>query len=85
MFTFTASDKALLHRTARHLLAKANELERMYGQASWGTDKTTRAAKLEFDRLQRDARDLIAMGKRLAAFSGTIAATPPTEITNPAN
>lgn len=66
---FTNTDKALLNRAARHLKAEATKLEKTYGQNSWGADKQCRKAKLEYDRLTRDARDLDAVATRLVKFS----------------
>lgn len=58
---FTGTDKALLDRTARMLdtQAKATAWEAITNL------KSRRVAKLEFDRLCRDARDLRALGKRI--------------------
>lgn len=58
---FTTIDKALLMRTARHLEQVAGKLE---AYMPWTAE--TRAAKLEYDRLKRDARDLRALGQRLS-------------------
>lgn len=65
---FTGTDKALLDRTARMLdaAAKATGWELITNLAS------RRTAKLEFDRLTRDARDLRALGKRI----GKVAVKP---------
>lgn len=59
---FTGSDKALLDRAARMLTSQAKAV----GWESFTEPRTRRGAKLEFDRLTRDARDLRALGKRLA-------------------
>ena len=68
---FTNTDKALLNRAARHLTTEAAKLEKTYGQNSWGADKQCRKAKLEFDRLTRDARDLCALATRLLKAAKT--------------
>lgn len=62
---FTGTDKALLDRTARMLdtQAKATAWEAITNL------KSRRVAKLEFDRLCRDARDLRALGKRIATVA----------------
>lgn len=70
---FTGTDKALLDRAARLLDGEAKGLH-------WDlltNLKARRTAKLEFDRLTRDARDLRALGKRIAAVA--VKATPPLE------
>lgn len=61
MVVFTGPDKALLDRAARSFDQQAAAL-------NWEsiTDlKKRKAAKLEFDRLKRDAFDLRALGVRL--------------------
>lgn len=58
---FTGTDKSLLDRAARMLDVQAKALH-------WDllVDlRLRRTAKLEFDRLTRDARDLRALGKRI--------------------
>ena len=74
---FTNTDKALLNRAARYLKAEAAKLEKTYGQNSWGADKQCRKAKLEYDRLMRDARDLDAQATRLVKFSKSYTAQLP--------
>ena len=70
-FVFTGTDKSLLMRAARLLLDQASTLERSYGQ-NWAADPDHRAAKLEFDRLHRDARDLRALAHRYEALVGPL-------------
>lgn len=63
MVVFTGPDKALLDRAARLVDAQAKALR-------WESIEDARkrkAAKLEFDRLTRDARDLRALALRLKA------------------
>ena len=65
---FTGPDKALLDRAARSFDAQAKAL-------NWEaiTDpKRRKAAKLEFDRLKRDAFDLRALGIRSMALAKRI-------------
>lgn len=59
---FTGSDKALLDRAARMMDREAKRLA--WDVLPPGAGRKT--AKLEFDRLTRDARDLRALGKRHA-------------------
>lgn len=69
---FTGTDKALLDRTARMLDAQAKA-------TAWESItnlKSRRLAKLEFDRLSRDARDLRALGKRIALVAVKAAVAP---------
>ena len=61
MVVFTGPDKALLDRAARLIDAQAKALK-------WDSivdPKKRKAAKLEFDRLNRDAFDLRALAQRL--------------------
>jgi hypothetical protein len=60
---FTRTDKGLLDRSARHLEDQADVLANSF--QPWGASKETRAKKVEYDRLMRDARDLRMLGKRL--------------------
>lgn len=54
---FTQTDKALIDRAARHLNQSAATLLKQFGE-NWAASKQSRAAKAEYDRLQRDERDL---------------------------
>lgn len=60
----TGIDRALMQRAARLIEGQAAQLETVYG-LNWAADQTTRQAKLEHDRLRRDARDMRALVKRL--------------------
>lgn len=60
---FTKTDKALLDRTARRITLSANAIQATH--PVWGATEDSKKAKLEYDRLQRDARDLRQMAKRL--------------------
>lgn len=62
---FTLADKGLLDRAARLLLEQAAAIENSYGKPAW-VGEQARKEKLVFDRLQRDARDLRSLAKRLA-------------------
>lgn len=62
---FTLADKGLLDRAARLLLEQAAAIEFSYGKPAW-VGEEARKEKLVFDRLQRDARDLRSLAKRLA-------------------
>lgn len=62
---FTLTDKGLLDRAARLLLEHASQIENSYGRPAW-VGEEARKQKLIFDRLQRDARDLRTLGKRMA-------------------
>lgn len=55
--TFTKTDKALIDRTARYLNQSSATLLKQWGE-NWAASKQSRAAKAEYDRLQRDERDL---------------------------
>lgn len=70
-FIFTNTDKSLLMRAARLLLEQAKTLEKSYG-LNWAADPEHRAAKLEFDRLHRDARDLRALAHRYESVTGPL-------------
>lgn len=61
MVIFTGADKALLDRAARHLDAEAKAT----GWESITDSRKRKSAKLEFDRLTRDARDLRMLATRL--------------------
>ena len=61
---FTNLDKALCDRLARRLRTQANMLLTIYG-SNWQASKDSREAKLEFDRLERDARDAGLLAKRM--------------------
>lgn len=78
-FVFTNTDKALLLRSARLLLDQAQTLERSYGQ-NWAADPDHRAAKLEFDRLHRDARDLRALARRYESLTGPLTKKRPPRV-----
>ena len=69
MVVFTGPDKALLDRAARAFDVAAVALR-------WediADPKKRKAAKLEFDRLKRDAFDLRALGVRLKRAAKVIA------------
>ena len=69
MVIFTGPDKALLDRAARMFDQQAAAL-------NWeaiSDSKKRKAAKLEFDRLKRDAFDLRALGVRLKKVAKVIA------------
>lgn len=61
---FTNLDKALCDRLARGLHAQAKMLLTLHG-SNWQASKDSRKAKLEFDRLERDARDAGLLAKRM--------------------
>jgi len=61
---FTNLDKALCDRLARGLHAQAKMLLTLHG-SNWQASKESRKAKLEFDRLERDARDAGLLAKRM--------------------
>jgi len=67
---FTLADKGLLDRAARLLLEHAQQIENAHGRPAW-VGEEARKQKLVFDRLQRDARDLRSLAKRMAAHFGT--------------
>lgn len=60
---FTKTDKALLDRTALRVTKSAAAIQSIH--PVWGATKDSKKAKLEYDRLQRDARDLRALAKRM--------------------
>lgn len=60
---FTKTDKALLDRTARRITMSAEAIQKVH--PVWGATEDSKKAKLEYDRLMRDARDLRMMAKRL--------------------
>lgn len=61
---FTNTDKALLHRAARLVAEVAQAEKSSYGH-NWAFDAEAKAAKLRFDRLLRDERDLRELARRL--------------------
>lgn len=65
---FTKTDKALLDRAARHLQSRAKSLVKLH-EGHWSLTKEAKAAKLEFDRLLRDERDLRALARLLEKAS----------------
>lgn len=60
---FTNTDKALLDRAARRATASAACLKSLH--PSWGASKDSKKAKLEYDRLMRDAHDTRNLAKRM--------------------
>lgn len=72
---FTNTDKSLLLRAARLLLEDATKLESTHG-SNWVASKESKAAKAEYDRLHRDARDIKKLVKRLEAETGKLVAKP---------
>ena len=69
MVVFTGPDKALLDRAARSFDQQADALQ-------WeliADPKKRKSAKLEFDRLKRDAFDLRALGVRLKKVAKSLA------------
>lgn len=65
---FTLTDKVLIDRAARLIKEQAQVMLRADCPASgWGATEESRKAKLVYDRLVRDERDLRALGKRLCA------------------
>lgn len=60
---FAKTDKALLDRTALRIDKAAKAIQSVH--PVWGANADSKKAKLEYDRLMRDARDLRALGKRL--------------------
>lgn len=72
---FTNTDKGLLQRAARNLDEIAKGLSKIHGPV-WSATKEGVKAKLVFDRLQRDMRDLRAMGKRLVAVNKLLMESP---------
>lgn len=69
--SFTLQDKVLLDRAARLIKEEADVLMRSEcPPAGWGATDASKKAKLVFDRLKRDERDLRALGKRLCAHFG---------------
>jgi len=63
---FTNQDKVLLDRNARAGEIEAHKLLVTYG-SNWQASKEAKRAKLEFDRLERDARDTRLLAKRMEA------------------
>ena len=65
---FTLTDKTLLDRVAR-MVKESHQamLARDCPAAGWGATEESRKAKLVFDRMVRDERDLRALGKRMCA------------------
>lgn len=79
MVVFTGPDKALLDRAARSFDQQAVAL-------NWEAiedSKKRKAAKLEFDRLKRDAFDLRALGVRLKKAAKSLAASAATQVPHP--
>jgi hypothetical protein len=64
MIVFTNTDKGLMMRAGRRLADQAKALETKFG-FNWAATKESREAKLEFDRLMRDDRDLRILAKRI--------------------
>ena len=64
--SFTLTDKTLLDRAARLINDQARLLGTNHGTDGWSTDDVARKAKLVYDRLLRDERDLRALGQRMA-------------------
>ena len=63
---FTNTEKALMDRSARNLIDQAQQIYNAQAvPMGWGATKDSKKAKLEYDRLQRDARDLRALAKRM--------------------
>ena len=62
---FTLTDKTLLDRAARMINERAKALRQKWEMVGWAGTKEGRAAKLEYDRLLRDERDMRALGKRM--------------------
>lgn len=60
---FTKTDKSLLDRAARRITLSANAIQAT--NPVWGATENSKKAKLEYDRLMRDARDLRMMAKRM--------------------
>lgn len=74
---FTKTDKALLDRSALRLQKSAAALQSE--NPVWGATVASKKAKLEYDRLMRDARDLRTLGKRIAPKK--VAMTPELPLT----
>ena len=75
---FTLTDKTLLDRVAR--MVKEMHREHLQSQcppAGWGANEKSKAAKLVYDRLVRDERDLRALGKRMMAHFAVPDVEPP--------
>lgn len=72
MVVFTKTDKTLLDRAARALEAGAAALEKQHGPV-WSATAEGKKAKLGYDRLQRDTRDLRALARRLEEGLPTVA------------
>ncbi len=70
MLVFTGPDKALLDRAARMMEASAKALRWEAIEDS----KKRKTAKLEYDRLLRDAHDLRSLGVRLKSVAKRVAA-----------
>lgn len=65
---FTLTDKVLIDRAARLIKEQAQVMLRSECPPSgWGATEESRKAKLVYDRLVRDERDLRMLGKRLCA------------------
>lgn len=70
MLVFTGPDKSLLDRSARMLEVRAKAL----AWESIEDSKKRKQAKLEYDRLKRDAHDLREMALRLKKVAKAVAA-----------
>lgn len=68
MVVFTGTDKSLLDRGARIL----DGLAKNTGWESIADSRKRKAAKAEFDRLTRDARDLRMLAVRLKAVAKSV-------------
>ena len=71
MLVFTGPDKSLLDRSARMLEVRAKAL----AWESIEDSKKRKQAKLEYDRLKRDAHDLREMALRLKKVAKVVAST----------
>lgn len=67
---FTLTDKTLIDRAARLLREQASLLHDAQNGLPWGTNEAGQKAKLQFDRLMRDERDLRSLAKRLTTHFG---------------
>lgn len=72
---FTNTDKGLLQRAARNLDEIGKGLLKTHGPV-WSATKEGVKAKLVFDRLQRDSRDLRAMAKRIIGVNKLLMEAP---------
>lgn len=60
---FAKTDKALMDRTALRLTKAAGAIQSVH--PVWGATPDSKKAKLEYDRLMRDARDMRSLAKRM--------------------